>query len=82
MYWNAHYIRPSHHETVSGVPDVLYAIPEEFEAVDCAMKVVANKLLEIEQTCVGEVKKIYFKNTFITRWTFKGCSFLLIMNKH
>ena len=34
-YWNSHYIRFSRHETVDGVPDILYFLPERSNAVDC-----------------------------------------------
>ena len=75
MYWNTHYIRPSHHETVGGVPDVLYAIPEEFGAVDCLMEVSENKLLEIKQTCVGEGEENIFHEYFHYQMDFQGLQF-------
>ena len=52
-YWNTHYIRPSRHETVAGVPDVLFAIPEEFGAFDCRVEVGSEKLQEIEGNCAN-----------------------------
>ena len=76
-----HYIRPSHCETVGGVPDILYAIPEEFGAFGCCVPVPEGKLLGIEQRCVCKDEENFFMNTFNTRWTFKGCCFLLIMRK-
>ena len=53
LYWNTHYIRPSRHETVAGVPDVLFVIPEEFGAFDCRMEVSQEKLQEIEANCAN-----------------------------
>lgn len=53
LYWNTHYIRPSRHETVGGVPDILYTIPEEFGAFDCKINVSEDKVQEIEVNCVN-----------------------------
>ena len=60
---------------MGGVPDVLYAIPEEFGAVDCLMKVVENKLLEIEQSCVGEDEENIFQEYFHYQMDFQGLQF-------
>lgn len=53
FYWNTHYIRPSRHETVGGVPDVLFVIPEEFGGFDCRIPVPEDKLQEIETNCAN-----------------------------
>lgn len=34
-YWNSHYIRQSKHDTVSGVPDILFFLSEYSGANDC-----------------------------------------------
>jgi len=38
-YWNSHGIRKSKHATVSGVPDMMYFLPEEFGKIDCLFPV-------------------------------------------
>ena len=38
-YWNTHYIRQSRHETVAGVPDILYFLPENTGGTDCLINV-------------------------------------------
>lgn len=34
-HWNSHYIRQSRHDTVSGIPDILYSLPEYYGKTDC-----------------------------------------------
>ena len=51
LYWNTHYIRPSRHETVAGVPDILFAIPEQFGGFDCRVAVSNEKLREVQTRC-------------------------------
>ena len=46
-YWNSHRIRKSKHATVSGVPDMMYFLPEEFGRIDCLFP-VSGKLREME----------------------------------
>lgn len=38
-YWNTHYIRRSRHETVAGVPDILYFLTETSGGTDCLIPV-------------------------------------------
>jgi hypothetical protein len=52
LYWNTHYIRPSRHETVAGVRDILFAIPEQFGDFDCHVQVPDAKLHEVQLQCV------------------------------
>ena len=48
--WNTHRIRRTqHHNTVSGIPDVMYYLPERFGAVDCKCMVRHQKIEEMEQ---------------------------------
>ncbi|XP_046851368.1 uncharacterized protein LOC124444760 [Xenia sp. Carnegie-2017] len=62
VYWNSHYIRQSHHETVAGVPNVLYAMPEEYGAFDCQVRVTEEKLQIAESNaCHNE---LLYDNTF------------------
>ena len=51
LYWNTHYIRPSRHETVAGVPNILFAIPEQFGGFDCHVPVSNQKLQEVQIRC-------------------------------
>ena len=46
-YWNSHRIRKSKHATVSGVPDMMYFLPEEFGKIDCLFP-VSDKLREMK----------------------------------
>jgi hypothetical protein len=47
-YWNSHRIRKSKHAIISGVPDMMYFLPEEFGHSDCLHPVSAEKVTEIE----------------------------------
>ena len=52
-YWNSHRIRKSKHATVSGVPDMMYFLPEDFGWSDCLLPVSPDKLIEIENRLEG-----------------------------
>ncbi|XP_046855923.1 uncharacterized protein LOC124449024 [Xenia sp. Carnegie-2017] len=66
LYWNTHHIRPSRHETVSGVPDILFSIPEQYGGFDCLVQVPDEKLQEVEmriaqqETENGKIFQDYF----------------------
>jgi hypothetical protein len=47
-YWNTHYIRSSPHETVSGVPDILFYLPEQSGGVDCLVPLSNDKIVEMK----------------------------------
>ena len=47
-YWNSHNIRKSSHATVSGVPDMMYFLPEEFGHHDCLHPVSLDKMRELK----------------------------------
>jgi hypothetical protein len=47
-YWNTHYIRPSRHETIPGVPDILYYLPESAQGRNCIVPVSNGKIVEME----------------------------------
>ena len=49
--WNSHYIRQSRHDTIPGVPDILYYLPENTGGVDCLVPVPQNKTEEVEPQC-------------------------------
>ena len=47
-YWNSHRIRKSRHGSTSGVPDMMYFLPEEFGYHECIHPVSVEKITEIE----------------------------------
>ena len=47
-HWNSHYIRRSRHNTVAGVPDIFYYLPENSGAVDCLVPVSQAQIREVE----------------------------------
>ncbi len=47
-YRNSHNIRKSSHATVSGVPDMMYFLPEEFGHHDCLHPVSLEKMRELK----------------------------------
>jgi hypothetical protein len=49
MHWNTHRIRhSSNHGTVSGIPDVMYYLPERSGGIDCKYAVTEQKVQEME----------------------------------
>ena len=52
-YWNSHRIRKSKHATVSGVPDMMYFLPEDFGHSDCLVPISPHKLTEMENRFEG-----------------------------
>lgn len=64
LYWNTHHIRPSRHDTVGGVPDVLFQLPEQSSAFDCSVPVSREKILEMESKCVYEAEENVFQKYF------------------
>jgi hypothetical protein len=46
--WNSHYIRKSQHETIAGIPDLLFFIPEYYGGDNCLCEVSHTKILELE----------------------------------
>lgn len=47
-YWNSHRIRKSKHAIVSGVPDMMYFLPEDFGHTDCLISILPHKFTEME----------------------------------
>lgn len=64
LYWNTHYIRPSRHDTVGEVPNVLFQLPKELCAFDCSLPVSRDKILEMESKCAYEEEENVFKEYF------------------
>lgn len=50
-HWNSHWIRKSRHDTVSGVPDVLFYLPEYSGSTDCLEHVTQAQIEELEEHC-------------------------------
>ena len=46
-YWNTHYIRPSRHDTVPGVPDILFYLPERSNGSNCLIPVSNDRIAEM-----------------------------------
>ena len=63
-YWNTHCIRQSRHETVGGVPDILFHLPEQLGAFDCSVIVPRAKILEMEEKCFSETDANVFQEYF------------------
>lgn len=63
-HWNSHYIRRSRHNTVAGVPDILYYLPENSGAVDCLVPVSQAQIREVEPQCDMEVDEDHYKEYF------------------
>ena len=64
LYWNTHYIRPSRHETVAGVPNILFDIPEQFGGFDFRVRVPADKLQEVQVRYSQENNENEFEDYF------------------
>ena len=63
-HWNSHYIRKSHHETVSGIPDILYFLPEYYGGENCLMDISAVKLSEMEERTNSNTDEDNYKEYF------------------
>ena len=67
-YWNTHYIRSSRHDTIPGIPDILYYLPERSRGMNCLVPVSDEKMNEITVTSTMKKQKriILTKNIFNT----------------
>lgn len=50
-HWNSHYIRKSRHDTVPGVPDILFYLPEYSGSRNCLQHVTQAQIDELEEQC-------------------------------
>lgn len=50
-HWNSHYIRKSRHDTVPGVPDILFYLPEYSGSRNCLQHVTQAQIDELEEHC-------------------------------
>lgn len=63
-HWNSHYIRKSQHETVSGIPDILYFLPEYYGGENCLMDISPVKLSEMEERINQSIDENIYKEYF------------------
>lgn len=63
-HWNSHYIRKSHNETMSGIPDILYFLPEYYGGVECLMEISHAKLIEMEEKINTRIFENLYKDYF------------------
>ena len=63
-HWNSHYIRKSQHETVSGIPDILYFLPEYYGGENCLMDISAAKFNELEESLNQSINDDIYKEYF------------------
>jgi len=63
-HWNSHYIRRSRHDTVAGVPDILYYLPENSGSVDCMVPVSQENISEMEQQCEIDIEEDTYQEYF------------------
>ena len=58
LYWNTHNIRSSRHETVGGIPDILFHLPEQTGAFDCSVPVSKERLCEMKNKCASNEEDV------------------------
>ena len=63
-YWNTHYIRQSRHETVAGVPDILFFLPENSVGTDCLIPVPQEKIDDMKLECQDVEEENVFQEYF------------------
>ena len=63
-HWNSHYIRKLQHETVSGIPDILYFLPEYHGGENCLMDISAAKFNELEESLNQSINDDIYKEYF------------------
>lgn len=63
-HWNSHYIRQSRHDTIPGVPDILYYLPENFDCIDFLVPVSLLKIQEVEPHCSMETEENAEENLY------------------
>ena len=62
--WNSHYIRKFRHDTIPGVPNILYYLPENSGAIDCLVRVPQDKIDEVEPQCYVDKEEDPYTNYF------------------
>ena len=56
-HWNSHYIRKSRYDTVSGIPNILYHLPEYNGKQDCLYPINAEEVEEMKTHCEIETEQ-------------------------
>jgi len=57
--WNSHYIRRSRHNTIPGIPDILFHLPDYVGAQDCLIPVSKDVIDGMEQHCETDIEDTY-----------------------
>lgn len=70
LYWNTHRIRLSRHETVAGVPNILFAIPEQFGGFDFVSKFLMISCKRSWLDMDKQAMTLTFTTIFGTWWNF------------
>ena len=66
-HWNSHYIRQSRHDTVSGIPNILYSLPDNNGKTDCLFLVSNAQVEAMEANCqLGEQVENLYQEYFET----------------
>jgi len=60
--WNSHHIRKSGHETISGIPDLLYILPERYGGSENLQNVTVNDIEYVKENVLQETDN---KNEYI-----------------
>jgi hypothetical protein len=63
-HWNSHYIRRSRHDTIPGIPDILYYLPKQLGSTDCIVPVSVIQTHEMETHCDMDVEENIYKEYF------------------
>ena len=53
-HWNSHHVRPSRHNTIAGIPEILYYLPQNSGGISCGIPVSDEKIHEVEHHCKME----------------------------
>lgn len=62
--WNSHYIRRSRHDTVAGIPDLLYLLPEYYGTSDCIFPVTNDQVEAMEPHCQIDMEENMYQDYF------------------
>ena len=63
-HWNSHHIRPSRHNTIAGIPEILYYLPQNSGGINCGIPVSDEKIHEVEHHCEMEQESNQYDEYF------------------
>ena len=63
-HWNSHLIRKSRFDTISGRPDVIFELPENYGAADCLKSVQRNDIQTARQSIIRECETDDYQEYF------------------